>query len=145
MLSRSIAPLAAAVFAVLGAGGGPGSAAADQRVSGPHVHRDLAIYFIHGSSASGPVPLTLTEALVKGTVQVTETGVVDELRIENAGDEEVFVQAGDIVKGGRQDRALVVSLLLPPRSGPVPISSFCVEHGRWTARGGEDPTRFTRA
>jgi hypothetical protein len=109
------------------------------------VHRNLAVYFIHGSSATGSVPLTLTEALVKGTVQVTETGVVNELRIENAGDEEVFVQAGDMVKGGRQDRVLVVSLLLPPRSGPVPISSFCVEPGRWTARGGEDPTRFTTA
>ena len=29
-----------------------------------------------------------------------------------------------------------MSLLLPPKSGRVPIASFCVEHGRWSARGG---------
>ena len=29
----------------------------------------------------------------------------------------------------------MVSLLLPPKSGRVPIASFCVEHGRWSPRG----------
>jgi hypothetical protein len=91
------------------------------------------------------VPLTLAEALAKGKVQVTETGMVNELQVENTGDEPVFIQAGDMVKGGRQDRVLVVSLLLPPRSGGLPISSFCVESGRWSARGGEDATRFASA
>ena len=145
MLARSIAPLAMAALAALGTGGGPAFAQAEQRVSGPHVHRNLAIYLIHGRSAAGAVPLTLAEALAKGSVQVTETGVVSELRVENAGGEEVFIQAGDMVKGGRQDRVLTVSLLLPPRSGAVPISSFCVEPGRWSERAGEDPTRFASA
>ncbi|HXE86768.1 MAG TPA: DUF6569 family protein, partial [Hyphomicrobiaceae bacterium] len=81
----------------------------------------------------------------KGSVQVAETGQVNELKIENTGAEEVFIQAGDMVKGGRQDRVLTVSLLLPPRSGMIPIASFCVEPGRWSARGGEDPTRFASA
>jgi hypothetical protein len=39
----------------------------------------------------------------------------------------------------------MVSLLLKPRSGAVPIASFCVEAGRWSGRGGEDATRFTSA
>jgi hypothetical protein len=149
MLSRSFAPLAVAALAACGAGGGPALAETGhetgQRLSGPHVHLNLAVYFIHGGSAAGPVPLTLDEALLKGKVQVIETGQVNELRIENAGEEEVFIQAGDIVKGGRQDRVLMVSLLLKPRSGPVPISSFCVEAGRWSGRAGEDATRFTSA
>ena len=145
MLSRSFAPLAVAALAACGAGGGPALAETDQRLSGPHVHHNLAVYFIHGESAAGPVPLTLDEALVKGKVQVIETGQVNELKIENTGEEEVFIQAGDIVKGGRQDRVLMVSLLLTPRSGAVPISSFCVEAGRWSGRGGEDATRFTSA
>ena len=145
MLSRSFAPLALAAFAACGAGGGPALAETDQRLSGPHVHQNLAVYFIHGASAAGAVPLTLDEALAKGRVQVIETGQVNELKIENTGDEEVFVQAGDIVKGGRQDRVLMVSLLLPPHSGAVPISSFCVEAGRWSGRAGEDATRFTSA
>ena len=91
------------------------------------------------------MPLTLTEAVAKGRVQVLETGQVNELKIENTGDEEVFIQAGDMVKGGRQDRVLMVSLVLPPRSGMVPISSFCVEPGRWSARGAEDATKFSSA
>ena len=141
----SAAPLAAAAFATFGAAGSPASAAPEQKISGPHTHENLAIYFIHGTSAGGPVPLTLAEALTKGRVQVIETGRVNELQIENTGEEEVFIQAGDIVKGGRQDRVLTVSFLLPPRSGMVPIASFCVEAGRWSGRGTEDSTRFSSA
>ena len=61
---------------------------------------------MHGTSAGGAVPLTLQEALAKGQVQVVETGRVNELQIENTGAEQVFIQAGDIVKGGKQDRVL---------------------------------------
>jgi hypothetical protein len=145
MLSRSIAPLALAAFAACAAGSGPALAETSQRLSGPHVHQNLAVYFIHGESAAGAVPLTLDEALAMGKVQVLETGQVNELKIENTGGEEVFIQAGDIVKGGRQDRVLMVSLLLPPHSGALPISSFCVEAGRWSGRAGEDDKRFTSA
>jgi hypothetical protein len=121
----------------------PGFAHADAtRISGPVVHENLAVYFVHGLSAAGRVPLTLQEALAKGIVRVNETGQVNELAIENLGNEDVFVQSGDIVKGGRQDRVLMVSLILPPRSGVIPIASFCVEHGRWTARGTEDAKTF---
>jgi hypothetical protein len=76
---------------------------------------------------------------------VHETGNVNELQIENLGSGEVFVQSGDIVKGGQQDRVLTVSLLLPPKSGRIPIASFCVEQGRWTARGREDVKTFATA
>ena len=127
----SAAPLAAATFAAIGACGGAALADPSPRISGPHVHENLAIYFVHGQGAAGPVPLTLQEGLAKGNVQVVETGRVNELQIENTGGEEVFIQAGDIVKGGKQDRVLTVSLLLPANSGRVPIASFCVEQGRW--------------
>ena len=30
-----------------------------------------------------------------------------------------------------------VDLIVPPRSGKLPISAFCVEHGRWSGRGNE--------
>src|SRR3954453_12232498 len=117
----------------------------DTRVSGPVIHENLAIYLVHGKSAAGAVPLTLEEALAKLTVKVHETGNVNELQIENLGTDEVFVQSGDIVKGGQQDRVLSVSLLLPPKSGRIPIASFCVEQGRWSARGKEDVKTFATA
>jgi hypothetical protein len=108
-------------------------------------HENLTVHFIHGKSAAGKVPLTLEEALVRRLVQVRETGNVNELEIENLGNDEVFIQSGDIVKGGRQDRTLMVSLVLPPKSGRIPIASFCVEQGRWSARGHEDSKNFTTA
>ena len=124
--------------------GVPGLAWATQgpRISGPYTHANLSLYFAHGPSAAGPVPLTLQEALAKNQVLVRETGNVNQLVIENRGNDEVFVQAGEIVKGGKQDRVLTVSVLLPKNSGPVPIGAYCVEQGRWQARGQEDSTRF---
>jgi hypothetical protein len=116
-----------------------------QRISGPVVHENLAVYFIHGKSAPGKVPLTLEEAMAKGAVKVRETSNVNQLEVENLGEDEVFVQSGDIVKGGKQDRTPMVSLLLPPKSGAIPIASFCVEEGRWTARGREDARNFATA
>jgi hypothetical protein len=140
-----LAPLAAAAFATAGVSGGAAFANTSTRISGPLVHENLAVYFVHGKGAGGPVPLTLQEALAKGHVQVVETGRVNELQIENTGEEAVFIQAGDIVKGGKQDRVLTVSLLLPGKSGRVPIASFCVEQGRWSARGKEDLAKFSSA
>ena len=119
--------------------------ASARRISGPFVHENLAIYLVHGDSAPGPVPLTLQEAMMRGKAHVYETGNVNELSIENTGEEEVFVQSGDIVKGGKQDRVLTVSLMLPAKSGKMPIASYCVEQGRWTARGREDVNRFATA
>lgn len=113
------------------------------QISAPVVHQNIAFYFVRGPSASGPVPATLQEALAKGAVEVFETGNVQELQIENKGEEPVFVQFGDLVKGGQQDRVLTVSLMLPPKSGRVPIGSYCVEQGRWAARGAEDAKKFS--
>ena len=69
----------------------PGSAQAPElsRISGPVVYENLAVYFIHGTSAPGKVPLTLEEAIARGTVKVIETSNVNQLEIENLGDEEV--------------------------------------------------------
>jgi hypothetical protein len=142
MRVSSVAPLVVAMVA-----GCSSFARADQevRITGPQVYENLAVYFVHGPSAEGPVPLTLQEALAKDAVQVVETGQVNELQIENSGSEPVFIQAGDIVKGGKQDRVLTASLLLPPHSGRVGLASFCVEQGRWSARGAEDQAKFSSA
>ena len=106
MRRRAFVHLAAFIIVSL-AFGSSAFAADDIRVSGPIVHENLAVYLLHGSAADKAVPVTLQEALAKGSVRVDETGSVNELTVENLGSEEVFVQAGDIVKGGRQDRVPV--------------------------------------
>jgi hypothetical protein len=137
------------IFVVAATISGGSARAADgegeYRLSGPLASGNLAVYFVHGKSSDGPVPLTLQEAMANDAVRVYETGNVNELAIENRGDEAVFVQAGDIVKGGKQDRSLTVSLVLPPHSERIPIASFCVEPGRWSQRGREDVGRFSSA
>ena len=90
--------------------------------------------------------LTLAEALASGEAVVFETGDVNQLEVQNTSkDQTLFIQAGDIVKGGRQDRVLSVDLILPPGSGKTPITAFCVEHGRWSARGTESAQEFASA
>ncbi|MCA1631500.1 MAG: hypothetical protein LC785_13945 [Acidobacteria bacterium] len=114
------------------------------RVSGPYTHKNLSVFLLHGKDGGeGKNLLTLSEALASKKVVVYETKNVNELSIENLSDEEVFVQSGDIVKGGQQDRMLSVDLIVPPRSGRVAISAFCVEHGRWTKRGAEASAHFS--
>ena len=98
---------------------------------------------MHGKNSTDAVPLTIDEALLKRTAKVYETGEVNALEIENLGDEPIFMQSGDIVKGGHQDRAVSASVWVPPRSGRVRVGAFCVEPGRWSARGGEDGRAFS--
>jgi hypothetical protein len=121
---------------------------ADWTVSKPVTHQNLAVYLIRGkdSPGSGKKFLTLQEALEQKKVIVHETGNVNQLAVENVSpDFEVFIQAGDIVKGGRQDRVLAYDLIVPARSGKVVLSSFCVEAGRWQQRGGEDAGMFSQS
>lgn len=115
----------------------------DYRLSGPYTHKNLSIFLVHGKSViKSKSFLTLQEALVQKKVVVYETRSVNELSIENLSDEDVYVQSGDIVKGGQQDRMIGVDLIVPPRSGKLPISAFCVEHGRWSGRGNERASIF---
>ncbi|HEX5885066.1 MAG TPA: DUF6569 family protein [Pyrinomonadaceae bacterium] len=115
------------------------------RITGPYEFEDLSVFLIHGPDAPGNGIYTpLQDAMDRQIVTVHETNHVNELAIENvSATEDVFVQAGDIVKGGRQDRVLAVDMILPAKSGRVPISAFCVEQSRWSARGGESVDHFT--
>ena len=119
-------------------------AGSGRRLSGPFTRKNLTFYLIHGSDTlKGKTPMTLEEAMERKLVIVHETGEVNELSIQNVSQsDDIFVQAGDIVKGGQQDRMLAVDLIVPARSGRIPIDSFCVESDRWTNRGRESATEF---
>jgi hypothetical protein len=87
--------------------------------------------------------LTLSKALEQGKVVVKETGSVNQLQIDNLSDEYVFILAGDIVKGGRQDRTMGNDVIIAPKEKEVPLESYCVESGRWQQRGEEQSTHFS--
>ena len=68
-------------------------------------------------------------------VVVYETSNVNRLSIENTGTIDIYIQSGDIVKGGKQDRTIAMDFIIPPKSGKQPLDAFCVEHGRCASAG----------
>jgi hypothetical protein len=114
-------------------------------LTGPHTHKNLSVYLIHNKSQVKRAEyIPLEEALEKGIVRVNETGNVNHLSAENLSSKyHVFIQSGDIVKGGKQDRTIGQDVVLAPKSGKVPLNAFCVESGRWRPRGKERVQQFS--
>jgi hypothetical protein len=109
------------------------------RLTGPRRRGNLAVYLIHEKNARGGDLdcLVLEEAVRSGALKISEKGEgaeVNELQIENTGEKPVYLQAGDTVKGGQQDRTIAVDFILPPKSGKRTVDAFCVEPGRWSTR-----------
>jgi hypothetical protein len=82
--------------------------------------------------------LTLGQALANGGLRVSEIGEgrVNELYVDNQSKSYVYIMAGQILVGAKQNRILQHDLLLPPLSGQVAVEAYCVQHGRWEAQNG---------
>jgi len=119
------------------------AASSDYRFSGPYTHGNLTVFLVHGKDLTTKTFLTLQEALAQKKVRVYETKDVNELAIKNFSNQDIYVQAGDIVRGGEQDRMISVDFIVPPKSGRMPIAAFCVESGRWSKRGNEEAGTFS--
>lgn len=111
--------------------------------SGPYTHGNLTVFLVHGKDLTKKTFLTLQEALAQKKVRVYETKEVNELAIRNFSNQDIYVQAGDIVRGGDQDRMISIDFIVPPKSGRMPIAAFCVESGRWSKRGNEESATFS--
>lgn len=57
--------------------------------------------------------------------------VVNTLVIENKSDVPIFVLAGTVVRGGKQDRQIGQDFVVDAGQ-TTPVDAFCVERGRWT-------------
>ena len=88
--------------------------------------------------------LTLDEAIAGDALVVKEissSGSVNKLAVTNNSKKTVFIMAGEIMSGSKQDRVLQNDVLLPPMSGKVLVDVYCVEHGRWTYKSDKFYTR----
>jgi hypothetical protein len=114
-----------------------------QVVGAPRVIDNLTVFPILSSQQQDLGPITtLDAALAAKTAEVHEIGAgsgpggdaaqVNSLVIENKGTVPVYVLAGTIVKGGKQDRQIGEDFIVGARQ-TMPVEAFCVEHGRWTA------------
>ena len=110
----------------------------------PFEYENLQLFPVVGKAGlNNREYITLSEAMKNNMVKLNETGSVNELNIDNMSSAYVFIQAGDIVKGGKQDRTLQTDLILPPKTMGVALNSFCVEQGRWRQREGENVSYFS--
>jgi hypothetical protein len=102
-------------------------------VSGPFTHKNLTVFLIHRKNQDKRDFLTLDEGLKSGAVRVTEKAQeqVSELQIDNESDQPLYLQEGDRLQGGKQDRIIIASLIVPAKSGKMPVPTNCIEQGRW--------------
>ena len=83
--------------------------------------------------------LTLSQAIKTGVVTISERGTastenVHWLRINNRSDQPLFVGAGEIITGGRQDRMVSKDTILEPAGADQYFQTMCVEEGRWSEK-----------
>lgn len=77
--------------------------------------------------------ITLDEALKKDALDIYEQGEgnVPEVDVRNHSKSYVFLMAGEIIAGGKQDRMIQKDTLIPPKSGKFKVAVYCTEEGRW--------------
>src|SRR5438876_304040 len=86
-------------------------------ITGPHSHDNLSIYLIRGTDTlKGQRVMPLQTALAQNQARVHEGAIT----IDNFAAVPVFVQAGDIIKGGNQDRTLPYDHLVAPGVQQLP-------------------------
>ena len=76
--------------------------------------------------------LVLDEAMAAKKVRIKEieSESVNNLTFINKSEQPVFILAGEVIIGGKQDRIIGKNTIIPANTTQtVPV--FCVEHGRW--------------
>jgi hypothetical protein len=163
ILALSVLALAAGVILmtnvdsnVRAASGGDEKSARGWRLGEAVAYENLTVFPVYASQqADTSAFTTLDEALASGDAVVTEQGSymrrtredgggttsygsaqVNQLVLINRGKRPLLLLAGEVVSGGKQDRVIGKDRIVPIGAEPLPLSVFCVEHGRWT--GGSD-------
>ena len=133
----------------------PGKEAGEWRLLDPISYENLTVFPVVSSSGYDTSAfLTLEEGLSNGEVAVREQGPdaiyrnrdgsrpvaqnyggpsVNQLVLVNHSKRPLLLLAGELVSGGKQDRVIARDRIVAPFGEPLPLSVFCVEHGRWSA------------
>ena len=125
-----IAAAVAGIGMVFGLNGVRSEDVPKTRISGPYAHENLSVYFVHGASAPGAVPLTSSEALNNATLPFG-LSLAGKGLAALAGNGRVATHVGDVLRrvGLAPDRVLAdfgprfIDRLLGP------LDSFVVQLG----------------
>ncbi|HYF32117.1 MAG TPA: DUF6569 family protein [Chitinophagaceae bacterium] len=91
---------------------------------------------------------SLKEALEKKKIRITEKegkgegAEVNTLYAQNTSSDTLFLMAGEVIQGGKQDRVIGEDVVIPPNKDKVKLPVFCVEHGRWSTAGRSTGNNF---
>jgi hypothetical protein len=83
---------------------------------------------------------SLKEALEKKKISITEKegrgegAEVNTLYAQNTSNDTLFLMAGEVIQGGKQDRVIGQDVVIPPKSAKVKLPVYCVEQGRWSEK-----------
>jgi hypothetical protein len=133
----------------------PGRSEGEWRLLEPVTYENISVFPVVSSNSQDTSPfLTLEEGLATGEVLVREQGSeglvrgrdgrpvyvpqnntgasVNQLVLINRSRRPLLLLAGELVSGGKQDRVIGKDRIIPAGAPPLPLSVFCVEHGRWT-------------
>jgi len=101
--------------------------------------KNLSIMPLTKDKTKGFKCLTLDKAFADNLAsirEVSDSGSVSELKIQNKGRKPLFLLDGEQLLGALQNRTLNLSIMVPAKSSLViPVS--CVEEGRWGFRGSD--------
>ena len=78
--------------------------------------------------------LGMGNANIGEQAQVSSGARVNAVSVSTTGDKPVFLMAGDVILGGKQDRVIGKDTIVPPNTKAMEVEVFCVEHGRWNGQ-----------
>ena len=101
----------------------------------PVQYDNMTVIPIQGNTGYFGEILTLDEALAEESIEITEvsqSGSVNRLSIKSTSKKPVFIMAGEILKGSKQDRVLKNAVLVSGDGKPIQVDAYCIEQGRWS-------------
>ena len=118
----------------------------DARLGKPYSYENLTLFPLIKPVDGRPEYLTLDEAVASSVARVNEvskSGEIPELSFENLSEKPILLVDGEELVGGKQNRILNLSILIPAkRTVIIPVS--CTEAGRWAHRGASSISRRSR-
>lgn len=108
----------------------------EHTVDKPGTHGAISVYPI---CRRGPVSvetyLTLDEATGAKIIKISEKGdgSVPVVVISNSGALPLYISAGEVIYGGKQDRMIAYDVIVEP-GRDLTVEVRCVEQGRWSGR-----------
>lgn len=112
-------------------------------VGRPYYHQGLTVFPITlRRNLDNRLYWTMDEAHQNGNLGIEDSGRVPEVIIHNRSRRRVFLMAGEVVTGGKQNRMIRQDVVIPTGER-VRVPVYCVEKGRWEGEATDMKARGT--